>query len=91
MKFDRNTVIGFLLLALLFFGLFYFNSQESARLAKNSEIDRKNKAAQATQDSIAKANQPKPKTDTLNRQPVQVPARSRHHDIGKYAHRSTDF
>lgn len=54
MKFDRNTVLGFLLLALLFFGLFYFNSQEQARSAKNTAI----------QDSIAKANQPKPKINT---------------------------
>src|SRR6186997_1384072 len=54
MKFDRNTVIGFVLLALLFFGFFYFNSQEQARVAKNKAI----------QDSIAKAALPKPKTDT---------------------------
>ena len=54
MKFDRNTVIGFVLLALLFFGFFYFNNQEQRRLAKNKAI----------QDSIAKANQPKPKADT---------------------------
>ncbi|HEX6848841.1 MAG TPA: membrane protein insertase YidC, partial [Chitinophagaceae bacterium] len=56
MKFDRNTVIGFVLLALLFFGFFYFNNQEQARLAKNKAI----------QDSIAKASQPKPKRDTAN-------------------------
>jgi YidC/Oxa1 family membrane protein insertase len=54
MKFDRNTVIGFVLLALLFFGFFYFNSQEQARVLKNKAI----------QDSIAKAALPKPKTDT---------------------------
>ena len=54
MKFDRNTVIGFVLLALLFFGFFYFNNQEQARVAKNKAI----------QDSIAKAALPKPKTDT---------------------------
>jgi YidC/Oxa1 family membrane protein insertase len=51
MKFDRNTVIGFVLLALLFFGFFYFNNQEQARMAKNKAI----------QDSIAKASLPKPK------------------------------
>lgn len=71
MKFDRNTVIGFILLALLFFGLFYFNSQEQARMAKNNEIERKNKALQ---DSIARVNQPQPKIDTTNRpQQIQVP------------------
>jgi YidC/Oxa1 family membrane protein insertase len=54
MNFDRNTVIGFVLLAILFFGFFYFNSQEQKRVAKNKAI----------QDSIARANQPKPKRDT---------------------------
>ena len=54
MKFDRNTVIGFVLLALLFFGFFYFNHQEQARVLKNKAI----------QDSIAKAALPKPKVDT---------------------------
>jgi YidC/Oxa1 family membrane protein insertase len=54
MNFDRNTVIGFALLALLFFGFFYFNSKESARVQQ----------AKAIQDSIAKASQPKPKIDT---------------------------
>jgi len=56
MNFDRNTVIGFVLLALLFFGFFYFNNQEQARMAKNKAI----------QDSIAKAALPKPKVDTSN-------------------------
>lgn len=54
MNFDRNTVIGFVLLALLFFGFFYFNSKEQAAA----------KQRQAIQDSIAKVNQPKTKTDT---------------------------
>ena len=45
MNFDRNTVIGFVLLALLFFGFFYFTNQEQARVLKNKAI----------QDSIAKA------------------------------------
>ena len=31
MKFDRNTVIGFIVLALLFFGFFYYNSKEQNR------------------------------------------------------------
>ena len=57
MKFDRNTVIGFVILAMLFFGFFYFNSQEQARVLKNKAI----------QDSIAKAALPKPKADTSNK------------------------
>jgi len=58
MNFDRNTVIGVVLLALLFFGLFYFNTQEQARNAKNEAIK------QATKDSIAKADQAKQKINT---------------------------
>ena len=54
MNFDRNTVIGFVLLALLFFGFFYFNNREQSAM----------KQKKAIQDSIAKASQPKPKTDT---------------------------
>jgi YidC/Oxa1 family membrane protein insertase len=54
MNFDRNTVIGFVLLALLFFGFFYFNSKEQAAM----------KQRKAIQDSIANVNQPKPKQDT---------------------------
>ena len=58
MNFDRNTVIGFVLLALLFFGLFYFNSQEQARNAKNEAIK------QATKDSLQKIEQAKQKINT---------------------------
>ena len=58
MKFDRNTVIGFVLLALLFFGFFYFNNQEQARSAKNKAI----------QDSIAKCSRTKTKVDTSSAQ-----------------------
>src|SRR5687767_15864694 len=49
MKFDRNTIIGFVLLALLFFGFFYFNNKEQAankqRLAIQDSINKANKAA----------------------------------------------
>ncbi|WP_346237083.1 membrane protein insertase YidC [Niabella insulamsoli] len=49
MKFDRNTAIGFSLLALLFFFYFFYNSRQQ----------RAAQAEQARQDSIAKAMQPK--------------------------------
>ena len=58
MNFDRNTVIGFVLLALLFFGLFYFNSQEQAKRAKAVAIE------QATKDSIQKVEEAKKKANT---------------------------
>ncbi|MFL5742967.1 MAG: membrane protein insertase YidC [Flavisolibacter sp.] len=53
MNFDRNTVIGFIILALLFFGFFYYNSQQQA----------KEQREKARLDSVAKARQPK--TDPL--------------------------
>lgn len=55
MNFDRNTVIGFVVLAALFFGYFYYNSQEQATFKKE----------QARIDSIANANKPKPDTLAL--------------------------
>jgi YidC/Oxa1 family membrane protein insertase len=52
MKFERNTVIGFVLLAILFFGYFWFNSQEQNRqLAWKKEQDR----IKFTQDSTKRA------------------------------------
>jgi len=52
MKFDRNTVIGFVILAALFFGYFFYNSQEQTAYRKE----------QARLDSINNANKPKPDT-----------------------------
>jgi len=49
MNFDRNTVIGFIVLALLFGGYFWWNSKEQAAA----------RAEKARQDSIVKANAPK--------------------------------
>ena len=61
MNFDRNTVIGFVLLALLFFGFFYFNNKEQAASKQRLAIQK------AKEDSIAKANQSKPKPDTAQK------------------------
>jgi YidC/Oxa1 family membrane protein insertase len=46
MNFDRNTVIGFILLAVLFFGMFYFNSKDQASAAKKQQET--SKSAQQT-------------------------------------------
>ncbi len=45
MKMDRNQVIGFVLLGLLFFGYFYFNNRDQQALLKQRK---------ATEDSLAK-------------------------------------
>jgi YidC/Oxa1 family membrane protein insertase len=50
MNFDRNTIIGFVVLALLFFGYFYYNNQQQVAYQKEK----------ARQDSIANVNKPKP-------------------------------
>jgi YidC/Oxa1 family membrane protein insertase len=52
MNFDRNTVLGFVLLAVLFFGYFYYTSLEQASYNKAKARQ------QFVQDSIAKANRP---------------------------------
>ena len=57
MKFDRNTVIGFVALAALFFAYFIYTSKEQQAYQKQK----------ATQDSILNANRPKP--DTLSQKP----------------------
>lgn len=59
MKFDRNTVIGFVVLALLFFGFFYYNSKERSLFEKQVAEE------QARKDSIAKTQ--KPQVDTTAR------------------------
>jgi YidC/Oxa1 family membrane protein insertase len=71
MNFDRNTVIGFIMLAVLFFAMFYFNNQEqAAQLREKARLD-----------SQAKANKPVIRDTTANKpfvldtggSPVQAP------------------
>lgn len=54
MKFDRNTVIGFVVLAVLFFGYFYYTNQEQLALNKNKAREK------FVKDSIARASVPVP-------------------------------
>ncbi len=63
MKFDRNTVLGFVILALLFFGYFYFTNKEQADY--NKQKVEKAKQEQRVRDSINLVN--KPLQDSLNR------------------------
>ncbi len=55
MNFDRHTIVGFLVLAVLFIGYFWWTSKEQATFRKEK----------ATQDSIANANRPKVDTTAL--------------------------
>src|SRR5215213_5561498 len=62
MNFDRNTIIGFVVLALLFFGYFYFNNQQQIGYQKQK----------ARQDSIAKANKPQTNTVTQKKDSIGI-------------------
>src|SRR4051812_36817590 len=53
MNFDRNTITGFVLLAVLFIGFFWYTSREQAALQKQ-------KLEQAAKDSIERAKHPRP-------------------------------
>lgn len=55
MKFDKNTVIGFVVLAALFLAYFFYTSKEQSDYARKKAI----------QDSIENARNPKPIIDTL--------------------------
>jgi YidC/Oxa1 family membrane protein insertase len=56
MNFDRNTVIGFVVLAALFFGYFYFTNQQQAEHRKKKAAEAK--VQQLKEDSIKLANKP---------------------------------
>jgi len=58
MNFDRNTIMGFLVLALLFIGYFWWTSKEQAKF----------KLEKARQDSIVNASKPKIDTASLKSQ-----------------------
>src|SRR5215467_13384580 len=61
MNFDRNTVIGVLVLALLFGGYFWYTTKEQAEFRREK----------ARQDSIANANKPKVDTTALRTETVK--------------------
>jgi len=63
MKFDRNTVLGFVILAALFIGYFYFTNKQQAESRKQkAELLKKE---QHVKDSIDELN--KPLQDSLNK------------------------
>ena len=69
MKFDRNNVIGFIVLGLLFIGFFYFNSKEQnlylAEKRKQEEKKRVKDSTKRAQDSIINyRSNPTPTTAT---------------------------
>jgi len=75
MNFDRNTVIGFIVLALLFFGFFYYNNQQQLAYEKQK----------AHQDSILNANKPKPNPTALKVDSTQADSIQRASQAGDFA------
>jgi len=63
MKFDRNTVVGFVVLAALFFGYFYFTNKQQSEYRKQKAEEAK--ILQLKEDSIRLVN--KPLEDSLNK------------------------
>ena len=74
---DRNTVIGFVLLALLFFGYFYYTRQGQMTLEKDKQL---------VQDSI---NRLKPKMDSATKTIVTGSNSSPHQDSSSTINQDT--
>ncbi len=78
MKFDRNTVLGFVILAALFFGYFYYNNKEQAAFQKTKARE------QFVKDSIAQANLPKVDSLALQRDSVTTDSMNRMTKAGQF-------
>ena len=74
MNFDRNTIIGFIALAVLFLAYFFYNSRGQQQML----------AEKARQDSIARANQPKPDTVTQRRDSALIDSQNLVTSAGDY-------
>ena len=74
MNFDRNTVLGFIILAALFIGYFIYNSKDQEAFQKK----------QAIQDSITNANRPKPDTLALRKDSLVNDSVSRITNAGNF-------
>ena len=75
MNFDRNTVIGFIALAVLFMAYFFYNTKGQQQML----------AEKARQDSIAKANQPKQDTISQKRDSAIIDSQNRLASGGNYS------
>jgi YidC/Oxa1 family membrane protein insertase len=74
MNFDRNTIFGFIALAVLFLAYFFYNSKGQQEML----------AEKARQDSIAKANQPKPDTIAKKHDSALIDSQNRVTSAGDY-------
>jgi YidC/Oxa1 family membrane protein insertase len=74
MKFDRNTVLGFVILGLLFVGYFYFTSRDQAAMRRETAI----------KDSIANLNKPKVDTALQRRETARMDSASKLKSAGNF-------
>src|SRR5687768_17176108 len=79
MNFDRNTIIGFIVLAILFVGYFFYTTKEQQAWQQ----------AKAQQDSITAARQPKPNPQALQRDSVAADSISRMSSAGGFSTATT--
>lgn len=75
MNLDRNTIIGFVVLGLLFVGYFFYNSQEQQAFMKEK----------ARRDSIARANMPKVDSAAVRVDSFRIDSQNRVLSAGQYA------
>jgi YidC/Oxa1 family membrane protein insertase len=61
MKFDRTTILGFVVMGLLLFGYLYYNSKNEAALRKQTALET---AQKAHEDSLARLN---PRQDSISK------------------------
>ncbi len=79
MNFDRNTVIGFVVLAALFFGYFYFTNKQQAT------YQQKKAAEKHYNDSLAQTNNPKPDSVALAKDSLHTDSVSRITSAGNFS------
>lgn len=78
MKFDRNTVLGFTILAVLFIGYFYYTSKEQSAYREKAAKE------QHIKDSINLANSPKPDSLTLAKDSVHADSMNKISKAGNF-------
>lgn len=78
MKFDRNTVIGFTVLALLFIGYFAVTNKQQAEYRKQQAVQK------AYDDSVALANRPKQDTLAIKKDSAQSDSMQRVASAGSF-------
>ncbi len=80
MKFDRNTIIGFVVLAALFFGYFFYTNKEQSAYRKQKAIE----------DSLKLSKLPKPDTALLRKDSINAVAVTQEVKAGDFKTAATD-